>query len=364
MNLRLRFALTFALLASLALLSAAPLAAQGDERLGEDGTVRMDGVSVPLSNLMSEEAREYLRHLILDKPFGTAVPDIAEERARQDAIMQGFLDPMRRRYAVDIAQDTIGGVVVDIVTPAGGVPANHSDRVLINLHGGGFVTGARSASLVEAVPLAALMQIKVVSVDYRMAPEHGFPAASEDVESVYRALLEHYEPGKIAIYGCSAGGFLTAQALARFQAQGLPNPAAAGVFCAALDGYSGGDATVLAGPLLGFLPPTPSAPRTAPPPAAGPNYMSSAQRDDPLAYPLASAEVIAQFPPTLFISGTRSFEFSAALNSHNALARAGVESRFHGWDGMFHGFIYNSDLPEAREAYAIMADFFQTHLAD
>ncbi len=59
---------------------------------------------------MSAEGREYLRHLIVDKPFGTAVPDLAEERARQDGIMFGFLGPMRERYAVAIAEDRIGGI--------------------------------------------------------------------------------------------------------------------------------------------------------------------------------------------------------------------------------------------------------------
>jgi acetyl esterase/lipase len=53
-----------------------------------------------------------------------------------------------------------------------------------------------------------------------------------------------------------------------------------------------------------------------------------------------------------------------ALNSHNKLAQAGVDSSFHGWDGMNHAFFYNSELPESREAYAIMVDFFETHLAE
>ena len=90
----------------------------------------------------------------------------------------------------------------------------------------------------------------------------------------------------------------------------------------------------------------------------------TAKRDDPLAYPVASAEVMSAFPPTLFISGTRSFEFSMALDSHNELASAGVRSHLHGWDGMNHAFFYNSELPESREAYAIMVDFFETYLAD
>ncbi|MXO70234.1 alpha/beta hydrolase [Alteraurantiacibacter buctensis] len=354
-------------LAGAALLLAAacaPAVAQEDPRISPDGTVRLDGVSIPLSGLMSQEGRDYVRHLIVDKPFGTPVPDLAQERARQDGIMFAFLEPMRRRYAVDIAEGRIGGVVVDVVTPAAGIAPENAHRVLVNVHGGGFTTGARSASLVESVPLAALMGIKVVSIDYRMGPEHQFPAASQDVAAVYAELLKTYQPQHIGLFGCSAGGLLAAQSIAWFQAHDLPRPAAVGVFCASLSGYFGGDATATSGPLLGMLPPPADAPRRGPPPASGPTYMGEARADDPLAYPLASPEVVAQFPPTLLISGTRSFEFSVALNSHNALTRAGVPSQFHGWDGMFHGFIYNSELPEAREAYAIMVDFFQTHLAE
>ena len=105
----------------------------------------------------------------------------------------------------------MGGIVVDVVTPAEGIAPENADRVLINLHGGGFVTGARSASLVESVPMAALMRIKVISVDYRMGPEHQFPAASEDVAAVYRDLLKQYDADHIGLYGCSAGGLLAAR---------------------------------------------------------------------------------------------------------------------------------------------------------
>lgn len=354
------------LLAGVALLMAGsvPALGQDDPRIAPDGTVRLDGVQIPLSGLMSAEGRKYLRHLIVDKPFGTPVADIAAERARQDGLMHAFLEPMRRRYVVDIAEDRIGGVTVDVVTPSSGIAPENAHRVLINLHGGGFTTGARSASLVESVPLAALMGIRVISVDYRMGPEHAFPAASQDVAAVYAELLKTYRPQHIGLYGCSAGGLLAAQSIAWFQTHDLPLPAAVGVFCASLSGYFGGDATATSGPLLGMLPPPAEAPRRGPPPASGPSYMGEARADDPLAYPLAAPEVVARFPPTLLISGTRSFEFSAALNSHNALTRAGVASQFHGWDGMFHGFIYNSELPEAREAYDIMVDFFRTNLAE
>ena len=347
-------------------LSSPALAQQAtaDDRIASDGTIRLDGVEIPLSSFTSAEGRAYLRHLILDKPFGTPLPDIDAERARQDAIMGEFLAPMLERYAVEISEQRIGGVVTDVIVPAEGVAPENAGRVLINLHGGGFVTGGRSASLVESVPMAALMRIKVVSVDYRMAPEFTFPAASEDVASVYRELLKTYDPSRIGIYGCSAGGLLTAQSIAWFAAHDLPLPAAAGVLCASLSGYFGGESTVLAGPLTGSLPRLEEG--SGPPPGdSAPNgYLDAVANDDPLVYPLASADLVAQFPPTLFITGTRSFEFSSALNSHNRMAEAGASSRFHAWEGMFHGFIYNSELPEARAAYDIMTDFFRTHLAD
>lgn len=334
-----------------------------DNRIADDGTVRLDGVSVPLPPTLSPEAKSYLRYLILDKPFGTPVSDIAKERARQDQIMLGFLEPMRKRYQVDIAEQKIAGIVTDVVTPVGGVSPENRNRILINLHGGGFTTGARSASLVESVPLAALMRIKVISIDYRMSPEYQFPAASEDVTAVYRELLKTYDPNHIGIYGCSAGGLLTAESIAWFQAHDLPNPAAIGVFCASLGPFGGGDAAALAGPLLGNLPKPDAKPGK---PYSGPirfGYLETAKDDDPLAYPLKSPELLGRFPPTLFISETRGFEFANALNSHNKLAEAGVESEFHAWDGLFHGFFYNSELPESREAYGIMVKFFERHLA-
>lgn len=355
----------------LAIAAPTPLLAQSSSTAGgmgapeADGTVVLDDVHVPVSNLLSTEGAEYLRHLIVDKPFGSGPPlaDIKAERARQDGIMRTFLAPMLKRYAVSISEERIAGIVTDVVVPADGIAPENRNRVLLNVHGGGFVTGARTASLVESVPLAAVMRIKVISIDYRMAPEYRFPAASEDVAAVYREILKTYDPGHVGLYGCSAGGMLTAESIAWFQTHALPNPAAIGIFCASLGKLAAGDSAILAMPLLGASRPKAPARASKPEEPPAPTYLGAVKDDDPLAYPLVSPSLLAKFPPTLFISGTRSFEFSAALNSHNQLTKAGVESQFHGWDGMFHGFFYNSEMPESREAYSIMARFFDAHLA-
>jgi len=327
-----------------------------------DGSVRLDGTVVPVSSLASAEGQAFLRHVIVDKPFDRPngpSANIVEDRAWQDVIMGRFLAPMRRRYAVKTSEARIGGVVVDVVEPAGGVAPENAGRILLNVHGGGFTTGARSASLVESVPIAATMGIKVISIDYRMGPEFKFPAASEDVAKVYREILRDHDPSRIGLYGCSAGGMLTGESVAWFLAHGLPKPGAIGIFCASLGDMGGGDSARLALPLIGIH--IPDAPPGSPAPK-GPSYLEGVSRDNPLAFPRSSPALLAKFPPTLFITGTRAFEMSGTISSNNALTLAGVESELHVWDGMIHGFFYNSEMPESREAYRIIGKFFDRHL--
>lgn len=345
---------------ALAMLAAMALAGRAAAEVAPDGSVTLQGVTVPLSDRMSAEARDYMRRLLVERPFAggpSAAQDIAGYRAHQDKIMGTFLEPMRRRYAVRVEEARLSGVLTDIVTPAEGVAPENADRVLLNIHGGGFISGARTAALVESIPIAARMRIKVISVDYQLSPEVKFPAASEDIAAVYAELLKTYRPSQIGIYGCSAGGMLVGQAVVGFQERGLPRPAAIGVLCASLGQLVSGDAAHLSGPLNGF----PAAPSGRRRPSFG--YMSDVSPTDPRGYPEASPQMLASFPPTLLMTGTRSMEFSAAAHSHNQLVKANIEAELHVWDGMFHGFFYNSELPESQEAYDVIARFFDKHLA-
>jgi acetyl esterase/lipase len=81
-----------------------------------------------------------------------------------------------------------------------------------------------------------------------MGPECKFPAASEDVAAVYKEIPKEYKPERVGLYGCSAGGMLTAMSIAWVQKKTLPNPAAVGVLCASIGNIFGGDATYLASP--------------------------------------------------------------------------------------------------------------------
>jgi monoterpene epsilon-lactone hydrolase len=335
---------------------------QGEE-VDPDGTLHISDVSVPLSSFLSPEARSYMLHLLRDKPFSggpSAAQDIKGYRARQDEIMNWFLKPIRARYPVNVEHKTIAGIYTDVVTPKDGIAPKNNDRVLLNVHGGGFVSGARTAALVESIPIASVEKIKVITIDYRMGPEYKFPAASEDVAAVYREVLKEYSPRHIGLYGCSAGGMLTAMSIAWFEKHHLPNPSAIGVLCASIGELTGGDASFITGPLNGFA-------GTGGHQGSGvaiqfrPAYLSTVDPKDPLAYPINSPELVAKFPPTLLVTSTRGMEYSSALNSHNALVRAGVEAELHVWDGLPHAFWYNSDLPESREVYDVIARFFDRH---
>ncbi len=324
----------------------------------EPGTVVAPSSTVPFSRHGSPEARAVFAHDLATPGIDWSKKSIAEMRAYYDGRNKDRVRRMRATYKVDIKPGTMGRVPVETITPAGGVTARNKDRVLINLHGGSFLFGAGSGGEVESIPIAALGHITVVTVDYRMAPEHRFPAASEDVEAVYRELLKHYPAGGIGIYGCSAGGVLTGEAIAWLRSKGLPRPGGAGTFCGSI-AQVGGDSAFIASALNGRTVGKSSNSMVA----SSNGYLAGASDDDPLVVPANSQEVVAAFPPTILITGTRDFALSNVVQAHRLLSDAGVDAELHVWDGMWHGFFMEPELPESQEAYRAITRFFDRVLA-
>jgi len=92
------------------------------------------------------------------------------------------------------------------------------------------------------------------------------------------------------------------------------------------------------------------------------SYFDGADLRDPLVAPAVSAEVLAKFPPSLILTGTRGFELSSAVYSHSQLVRNGASAELHVWEGLFHGFFYNPDVPESRDCYDVIVRFFDRQL--
>lgn len=319
-----------------------------------DGTVVVPAQSVPVSAFLSPEGKAYLAEHLKQMQD----PELLKQDAGVPRFMKPYIARDYEMFAVEKKDEKIGGVHAYVYTPKAGITARNKRRVLINLHGGGFSGCWPGCAELESIPVSALGQIEVISVDYREGPDNKFPAASEDVASVYGEVLKTHKPGDIGIYGCSAGGMLTAMSVAWFQSHSLPAPGAIGIFCASAGRMFGGDGTYTAMPLgeARLAGPVPSGGM----PALG--YFSGTDSNDPLVSPLASPAVLAKFPPTLIITGTRGFEFSSALYTHEQLVKLGVQAELHVWEGMFHGFFYNADVPESRDALKVMVSFFDRHL--
>ncbi|WP_232495063.1 alpha/beta hydrolase [Novosphingobium kaempferiae] len=326
-----------------------------------DGTVEVPAFALPISDLASPEAAAMQRLRATMPAFDAAGgdTDIAGRRIQINTYMAPQIARLRQEFAVDVARTTIGGIEVLDVTPAGG--GRDPDRVLINLHGGAFCVGWDGVALVESIPIAALGNWRVVSVNYRMAPEHRHPAGVEDVAAVYAALLADYAPGRIGIYGGSAGGALTAQAAAWLPAHGLPQAGAVGVFGAGGVPFGAGQSPYVSGHIDASFPPPP-ADGSAPVDITH-GYFDGCDPRDPTAWPGYHLDVMASFPPTLIITGTRAMDLSPAIYTNSQLLKAGVRSTLIVGEGMGHCYHYQLGIPEGRDAVDAILAFFRENLA-
>src|SRR5215470_940830 len=203
-----------------------------------DGTAHVTRVIHPPATI-SPEAQKWMDSLRGNVAHDSSLEErrkwTDEWRARQSAVA-------KKLFPVNIQEQTIGGVRCDVITPLA-TPDTNKNRVLINLHGGGF--NSDSGSQIEGDPIVNLAKIKVVSVYYRLAPENPFPAAVEDVVAVYKELLKTYKSKNIGIFGTSAGAILTAEATSRFRQLGLPLPGALGIFSGLADYSRIGDSHLM-----------------------------------------------------------------------------------------------------------------------
>ncbi len=313
-----------------------------------DGTAHVTRV-VPVPKTVSPEAQKSLARRVSDAPMKET---LAERRAKTDKWQARAGAEFRAIYPVNIAEEMIAGVPVKTITPLT-IPESKRDRVLINVHGGGF--NSDSGSLTETIPIANLTQTKVIAVLYRLAPEHPFPAAVDDAVAVYKELLKTYKPDHIGLYGTSAGAILTAEVAAKLRQSGLPLPAALGIFSGLGDFSRVGDSQAIYA-LDGFSGPLK-------PPSAEPHdgaYSGSTDPKDPVLSPLYAD--LNGFPATLFVTSTRDLLLSGTTILHRAFLRAGVDARLVVFEALPHAFWNDAHLPESKEADEIMAAFFDKNV--
>ena len=245
---------------------------------------------------------------------------------------------IRRRFTLALAYPpppkgttvtptTVGGVRAEDIRPAG----VDESRVLLYAHGGGYVVGsARSCRRLVAV-LGAAADARVISLDYRMGPEHPYPAALDDALAAYRGLIaQGVDPSRIAIAGDSAGGALSLAVALRLRDVGEPQPAVLGLLCPWPDltpgahvrrGPAPRDAAMRADVLIRFAE----------------AYLPSGQDPaEPTISPLFAD--LAGLPPMVMHSGGDDILASDARDLEERARAAGVDIEHHVYEGLWHDF--------------------------
>lgn len=283
----------------------------------------------------------------------------ADWRAMAEASGAGagpILAEIQQKLGVAVEKQELGGVPVFVSTPPT-LPEANRLRVLMHLHGGGYVLFPGLVGAGEGMMMAGYGGFRVVSVDYRMAPDHPFPAAVEDAVAVWKALLAEHDPARTAIFGTSAGGGLTLATLFRAREEGLPLPAAAGLGSPWVDLEQNGD-SVFANAFVdnalvawdGWLG------------AAAKLYAGSNDIRQPQISPINGD--FADLPPAIVTSGTRDLLLSDAVRTHRKLRQAGIAAELQVFEAQSHAQFLTPFAPETEEAFGEIARFFSHHLAE
>jgi acetyl esterase/lipase len=219
-----------------------------------------------------------------------------------------------------------------------------------------FVKGGGLGSSLEGIGIAAHMGIPVISVDYRMAPEHPAPAAMDDIVAVWQEVIKDRAANTVAFGGTSAGANLTLVSTLRMKDLGIDLPGAlfVGTPPAFLD--KKGDMRFINEGVDRYL-----VTWDAEPAAAVAMYVGNKSYEDPYLSPFYGD--FEGFPPAYQITGTRDLMLSDTALIHRKLRRAGVEADLHVYEGRSHGdYVLQFNAPEATEHLNELNAFLLRHL--
>lgn len=309
---------------------------------------------VVLPGTISIEAQAYLtkaRSGRLPEGFGNDMSD-PETLGKMRTALSNMFERGAREIDPDyfLTQQDMDGVTgfwVNSEAP------KKADKVIVYLHGGGYILGSATTNLASAIRVRRAADIPVLSVDYRLAPEHPYPAAVDDGLTVYRWLLKRgYDPSDIAIYGDSAGGGLTLAVTQAVREAGLALPAAIAALSPLAEITNNGDTRITLADVDPVIRIDPL-----------PSLMLYVGDEDPAHPHLSPVNAdFVKFPPLLIQVGTREILLSDSVRLAARARAAGVPVTLDIREGMWHGWHDRPGLPEADASCAELAAFMVSHL--
>lgn len=267
---------------------------------------------------------------------------------------------LAEEYGVTVEEGKLDGVRTYTLTPKN-LAEEKADKVIFYIHGGGYILGHGVAGIGEGVLMAGLEGYRVVCVDYRMAPEHPYPAAIDDAFRAYRALLETTPAEKVAVFGTSTGGAMTLILGIQAARAGAPMPGALIAGTPWADLTKTGDSYVTMDGVDNILATYDRLIRTA-----AELYAGKADMKDPLLSPVYAEEAaLTKFPPTLLVSGTRDLFLSNTVRMHEKLLLADRHAELIVYEALSHAQYYlNPKAPETKTHYRLLGKFLDRVLDD
>lgn len=298
---------------------------------------------IPAPTTISEAARAALASAAATAPTSRPSAEDLDAWRRAVTESEAMWEPIAARMLQEcrcnVEQCTLGGATTYVCTPAGLTPP-WSERVYLYFHGGALVFGGGRYAAAFGAAEADRLGVATISVDYRMPPDHPFPAAPEDGLAVYRELIRTHDPRHLVIGGSSAGGNLAAAVTLMVRDAGLPLPAAVVLLTPEVDLTEAGD-TFRTNELLDVT-------LKKGLPECNALYAAGHALDEPYVSPLFG-DFTQGFVPTLIQSGTRDLFLSNSVQIHRKLRRAGVPAELHVWEAMPHGGFGFGAVPENAE---------------
>lgn len=316
------------------------------------GVRHLPAREIPIPTSVSEIARAVMAAPLPPSPAPPALHDVAGWRrmiAEHDRSMGEMLAQRTGAAEVAVQERQIAGVRVYEVLPEG-LPEGDT-RLYIDIHGGAFVFGAGEMCRAMGIGAATRFRARVWAIDYRMPPDHPFPAPGDDCLAVYRAALEQYRPDDIVIGGSSAGGNLAAVTVLRARDTGLPMPAAVVLTTPGTDLTNSGDSMQTNLGLDNLLDANGVAPIEL--------YVGDHDPRDPYMSPLY-ADFTKGFPPTVLSTGTRDLLLSDTVRMHRALRNAGVVADLHVTEAAGHGGFFGM-APEDHDMIRLTREFVERY---
>jgi epsilon-lactone hydrolase len=308
--------------------------------------------NVPVPSSISAEARAILampRAAPVDFPGPDDLPGWRQLIAARDEEMVSLLAGMVDEDAAEVERTPVGAGAVYKIVPAGCGP--DSPNAYLEIHGGALIMGGGECCRITGTLSAVRLGVVTWAVDYRMPPDHPYPAPLDDCLAAYGELVRQYGPSHVVVGGTSAGGNLAAATVLRARDEGLPLPAAVVLLTPEVDLTESGDSFTTNIGLDNLL-----TQRQMPA-----NLLYAGGHDLTLPYvsPLFG-DFTKGFPPTFLRTGTRDLFLSNTVRIHRALRNAGVQAELHVQEAGGHAGFFGL-APEDTEIEDELRRFLDAH---